>query len=1375
MKPHFQTHPKFLPTLITVCGLLTGTTAIHAATVTKADTGSSLNDAASWVAASTPTVADTATWGATSLSSGLTLSSGASWLSIDALGALTDIDISGAGALTLGAGGINAVKSIALGNPVVLGTAQTWATAATFQINASGSVSGAGQLTADGTGAVNLSGSNNYSGGTILQGTGTLGLASANALGSGGLILQSSRANADETLTLSGGITVSNAITVSLNAGREGITNTTGNNTLSGAINFTGSASTHTNFKNIAGVGTLFTLSGSIAAPSMTEGLSFRGDIGNLGLISGQVNLNGFFELNGGATWTIFSTGNNWNQTRIQGVDDGGFTLGVDNALATKASLWFGNNTDGALDLAGFNQTVGGIDCANSVNNPKIGNSSTSSDSLLRINGGGQTFIGSLVDSLNGGTRTLSIELLSGDQTLSGLNNSYTGTTTISGGNLVVNGALAAGSAVTVKTGGALTGTGTVNGPVTLQSGGTLTGTGTINGTVTIQSGGIRIGSGTVNGEMTVQAGGVLAGTGFVNAGVTVQNGGTLMPGDGINTASLAPGSLTLGATGSDSQSIKLAQGLSSVAVTGSLIANGTTLLDVDAATSYATGVSTLITYAGPTVTGGFALAMPPRVVANLAYSPGAIDLNVTDAGDTAKWTGSASGIWDTAAGNWQLVTAGTPTTYLPGTGGSPGDIVLFDNSLVGNPAITLNTVVSPGNVTFDNADYSLSGSGSIAGTTGLTMSGTGTLTLNTANTFTGPVNVTGGTLAVGHASAFGSTISGTTVANGAGLSMSGGVTVAGEALSIRGAGLGNVGALRNISGDNSWTGDITLSNSCRFTSNSGTLTLGNIVASTRAVIMNGPGNVTINGNITGTTAAVTVDNAFDTANPSGTLTLKGVDTFTGAMTVTNGTLSLEGNRTAASGAIIVGNGPAQTGTMKVKAGYFSTGGNTITVGDNATGTGIVDHTAGTLSTASTFVLVGGAAGSTGTYNLSGGILYVGFNNINGLILGTNNGASGVFNLSGTGTLNVNAGGNATLQVGRSNSTTTSSTGTFNQSGGAALVRNLAMGGGGVNNDHTISQLNLTGGVFNVTGNFSTLSAGDTSSSTILIGGTADVTLPAFPFARGAGPSTASITFNGGTLKPTAASAAYMGGLTNAFLTANGANFNVPTGKDITISQVFENAPSQTGTLTKAGSGKLTLTGLNTYSGSTIVNAGTLAVNGTAIPGKLVINGGKVEPTGTEVVSTLFFGAAQQAAGTWGASGSGATNINDTYFSGTGVVSVTSGSAGYSSWAAAYAPGQTADQDHDYDGVKNGLEYFMGATGSTFTANPAPVNGKVTWPKDPSFSGTYFIQTSNTMAAGSWINVPVNGINPKDYGTSVEYTLPTGQGKIFTRLQVTPN
>jgi uncharacterized repeat protein (TIGR02543 family) len=117
------------------------------------------------------------------------------------------------------------------------------------------------------------------------------------------------------------------------------------------------------------------------------------------------------------------------------------------------------------------------------------------------------------------------------------------------------------------------------------------------------------------------------------------------------------------------------------------------------------------------------------------------------------------------------------------------------------------------------------------------------------------------------------------------------------------------------------------------------------------------------------------------------------------------------------------------------------------------------------------------------------------------------------------------------------------------------------------------------------------------------------------------------------------------------------------SGGDLTINAVI--GSNVTDVIQDSATSRLVLGGINTYGGDTIVKAGTLAVNGTAIPdtGKLVIHeGGKVAPSGaTEAVGSLFFSSVQQAAGTWGATGSGATNINDTYFTGTGVVSVNSG------------------------------------------------------------------------------------------------------------------
>jgi hypothetical protein len=110
----------------------------------------------------------------------------------------------------------------------------------------------------------------------------------------------------------------------------------------------------------------------------------------------------------------------------------------------------------------------------------------------------------------------------------------------------------------------------------------------------------------------------------------------------------------------------------------------------------------------------------------------------------------------------------------------------------------------------------------------------------------------------------------------------------------------------------------------------------------------------------------------------------------------------------------------------------------------------------------------------------------------------------------------------------------------------------------------------------------------------------------------------------------------------------------------------------------------------------------------------------------------------------------------------------------YSTWANANnATGQTPDQDHDNDGVDNGIEYFMGETGSSFTAMPGlDGDNKVTWPMDPDYAGTYEVQTSSDLV--TWTNVV--DPRPTPSGGSLSYTLPADApgGKSFVRLLVTP-
>ena len=212
-----------------------------------------------------------------------------------------------------------------------------------------------------------------------------------------------------------------------------------------------------------------------------------------------------------------------------------------------------------------------------------------------------------------------------------------------------------------------------------------------------------------------------------------------------------------------------------------------------------------------------------------------------------------------------------------------------------------------------------------------------------------------------------------------------------------------------------------------------------------------------------------------------------------------------------------------------------------------------------------------------------------------------------------------------------------------------------------------------------------------------------------------------ALTVNGGTLANyNGWGTTWSGSITmNATLMVHTAGYTELTG---TISGA--------GGITKTGGAKLLVSGVNTYTGDTTVNEGTLLVKSDSImnTNKLVIGGGKVAATGTLSVNTLFFGATQQAAGTWGATGSGATHIDDTHFANTvndqnvvlatGVVNVLAGTVvnDYETWASTF-PGFTntgATADPDGDGMSNQQEYAFGlnpTTGSSVNPISSPLSG----------------------------------------------------------------
>lgn len=145
------------------------------------------------------------------------------------------------------------------------------------------------------------------------------------------------------------------------------------------------------------------------------------------------------------------------------------------------------------------------------------------------------------------------------------------------------------------------------------------------------------------------------------------------------------------------------------------------------------------------------------------------------------------------------------------------------------------------------------------------------------------------------------------------------------------------------------------------------------------------------------------------------------------------------------------------------------------------------------------------------------------------------------------------------------------------------------------------------------------------------------------------------------------------------------------------------------GSLTKRGTGRLSLTGTRTSSGDTLVEGGSLSVSSASFANAadVKLSAGttlQLDFTGADTVDELLIAGVAQAIGEWGAIGSGAPNTTAA-INGTGRLLVTTGPAApdaFTAWISSFpaltsAAGKEKSADPDGDGWNNLAEFAFAA------------------------------------------------------------------------------
>lgn len=833
-----------------------------------------------------------------------------------------------------------------------------------------------------------------------------------------------------------------------------------------------------------------------------------------------------------------------------------------------------------------------------------------------------------------------------------------------------------------------------------------------LGGIVSIDGGGRVEGGGSI-GATTVNNGGTLAPSGWnaltVNGNVTVNNGGTLQPSDAAGL--IVNGTLTLNAGsaydyklhGYGSSSV----GSATTRVNGNLALNGGTL-NLASSSQPALGYHRAFTYTGTLSGGGLLVGTVPNT-GPFAYNysvdtsqsgkvdvlVGANGVNILQLWGTTS-AGGGNGNWTATNQNWLDLGGVTPTQWGGGYGvfRGPGGTVMLDSVNGALGAVGLQFAGGSYTLTGNSINlHGYSGGGisittpeirvldgetaridaAITGTAGFEKTGDGRLILNGANSYSGGTIISGGTLQVSTDANLGAAGGGLTLDSSA-LHTVGNMASARDVV-LRGTGAIDTefGTTLRLSGPVSGAGglikwgDGTLALTGSNTWGGGTLiTAGTVQAGGSAALptmtdwaLTG-GKLDLNGY--GLSMRLLAGSGGEVALGSADLTVRQADDSLYAGTITGtgrflkegtGTLLLTGTNSYSGGTVI------RDGTLAIAADTnlgnagsaiaFDGSGRLATLADivssrsvSLAGTGMIETVAGT-----NFVLGGSIGGSGnlvkegwGTLTLTGSASHAGGTTI----------AAGIFQIGNggmTGELAGNVVNDSVLRFSRSNlysfdgaisgggiviqsgSGTTSLTGTNSYSGGTLIEAGTLQVSRDANLGAGGTAVTFLGGALRFGASF------DTDRTMLLIGnGTVDT--------NGHDAALTGGVYGYGDLIKAGAGRLTLSGTNsyrNTFVTAgtligDAASISGDIANNGTV--VFNqrndaslaSVLSGSGSFTKAGGGALALTGDSSgFSGSTTVSAGTLIVNGGLGGGLDVLSGSRLQGNGTVGPTTIHAGA----------------------------------------------------------------------------------------------------------------------------------------------------